>query len=336
VNDGLARHFAGASDGGRFPENGAAVRAGDQKVTTRSLISAAARGALRVWKQQAAARYAQYEAAYLSMRGDPALYEFVGRNSTKGRARAFNKLRRRIGDAAVLQGLRLGGPNPIGVWVVIVPREAVRVDSTDPAFGQDCVVVNYVLAGMGPDGCELSEGLWTVELPDHALGRALQRAPDQDLDALVLAAHRAVLQARWRGAFTDPRHRFLVPAGAGAFMCSMQFGLDPSAGASPSALVHAHTWLDRDQLRDDQEAEAASFVVDGAADEKRLGNYLLLPRPLRQIEARPIGTDGNVLLNVTIWRPGLPETIETPRARREKLEKGKLRNHPVNTALWQF
>src|SRR5262249_42317368 len=82
--------------------------------------------------------------------------------------------------------------------------------------------VNYVLAGIGPDGCELSEGPWTVELPDHALGRALQRVPDQDMDALVLAAHRAVLQAQWHGAFTDPKHRFLVPAGAGALLLFSQ------------------------------------------------------------------------------------------------------------------
>jgi hypothetical protein len=273
------------------------------------MISAAARGALRVWKTQAAARYAGYEAAFLALRGAAALYEFVGRGSVKGRHRAFNKLSRRIGSGAVLQGVRLAGANPIAVWAVIEPREAVRIESIDPAFDQDCATVNYMLAGSGPDGSGLWHGLWTIEVPDHALGRMLQRAPDQDLDAALLAAHRAVLQTRWCATFTDPRHRFLVPAGPGAFMCSMQFGADPSAGLDPIALVHAHTWLGDDQLRDEQEAELAGFFVDGAGGERRLGNYLLLPRPLRQIKARP----GGLRLDITIWPPGLPETIERPR-----------------------
>jgi len=40
------------------------------------------------------------------------------------------------------------------------------------------------------------KGLWSIEVTTHALGRALQRDPDADLDAMLFEAHRAALAMR--------------------------------------------------------------------------------------------------------------------------------------------
>ena len=52
---------------------------------------------------------------------------------------------------AVLEGSRLEGNNPIAVWSVLVPRKPVMMDwDTHLPVGQDCVAVNYIVAGSMP------------------------------------------------------------------------------------------------------------------------------------------------------------------------------------------
>jgi hypothetical protein len=48
--------------------------------------------------------------------------------------------------------------------------------------------------------------------------------------------------------FADPSASFLVPAGSGAFLCSVRLGYDVSADNAQIIHVHARTWVHRDQI----------------------------------------------------------------------------------------
>jgi hypothetical protein len=208
-----------------------------------------------------------------------------------------------LAGTAFLEGVRVES-DPLAVWSVIHPREAVRVGSDDPSFNQDCAAVDYLIIGLFPGhmpGC--SGGLWTIEVAEHALGRLLQRKPRENVDAVLLEAHHNVLNAVWREEFIDPYYRFLVPAGPGVFSSSMMHGEDVSAANTTMFHVYAGTWLHTDALHEDQEAAAAAFIVDGDCDEIRLGQGLLLPQLLRELTPCPDG------ITITSWAPGLPETL---------------------------
>jgi hypothetical protein len=132
------------------------------------------------------------------------------RGSVAGRRRAFAKLVRGFGAGAVLEGLRLEGAHPLAVWSMLKPRSSVLIDKDDfrPA-GQDGVV-NYVLAGALPPARDgriyaVAEGLWSLEIPDHALGRVMHRAPNMTPEAIIAAAHHHLLRLRAAVVLPDRR-----------------------------------------------------------------------------------------------------------------------------------
>lgn len=271
-------------------------------MTTPTPISAEARGRLRIWKKHAAARYARFWAAYSDRATRHDVVDFVMRSSETGRARGFEKVRRRLHNTAFLEGVRTA-TDPIAVWSVIKAREAVAVEPDEPGFAQACVTMNYAVAG-GPDK-GVAEGLWTIEVPDHALGRLLQRAPGLDIDAALRGAHFALLGAVQDSVPLARRDaRFMVPAGPGVFMCSALSGPDISTGGQINVHIHAHTWLHSDQLRDDQEA---ALIVAAGAGQPRLGQSWLLPFPLRRVVR-----DG-ARHSILAWPPGMPETLDRTR-----------------------
>jgi hypothetical protein len=209
-----------------------------------------------------------------------------------------------------LEGVR-PGHNALAVWAVIKPRHAVLVEPGDPALEQNCVTVDYLLAGTMPGAIGQASGLWTLEITDHALGRLVQRAPGVDIDATVLAAHHAVLNAKVSSvahAFASEAGRFLVPAGPGVFWCRIFTGTEVSSGGLRRAHVHAHSWLHRDHLHDDQDAAAAALIADGSTADERLGQGILLPLPLRRLIRGP-----DHRIGVLSWGPGLPETLAATR-----------------------
>jgi hypothetical protein len=274
-------------------------------------IDAQARGQLHVWKAAAAQRFTLGEARWHTPELQQASIDLVLRSSPEGRTRAFNKLRRAFGHAS-LEGVRLDGPDPIAVWAVLKPREALRVDPAHPRDGQDCVVVEYLVAGplphKGLNAGGIAAGIWTVEATDHALGRLLQRDRAAKIDAVLLAAHHAVLRAKATDVadcFADHEKSFLVPAGSGVFVCSVIKGSDVSNGHQPLIHVRARTWLHRDQLSDRQET---NVVIDDGSPGDRLGEGLLLPMPLRKY----VQLSANEFATVN-WAPGMPETLARPR-----------------------
>jgi hypothetical protein len=142
---------------------------------------------------------------------------------------------------------------------------------------------------------------------EHALGRAIQRT-GQTPQAVVFDAHHSVLRTRTALVLPeqnlDRAPQFLLHAGQGAFVCSVRHGRDISLGREQSIHVRAHTWIDADQLHDDQRV----FADDGEPG-GRLGDTWLLPAPLRRL----IPYEGK--LHAMAWLPGMPETLAVPRGR---------------------
>jgi hypothetical protein len=269
------------------------------------------RGRLRQWKQTLRTGYARYNHVYTQR--DTLLYphirDFCDKQGKVGRQRAFARLAQRIGaTGAVLEGVRLDGRFPIAVWSLLQPRGPVTVEPTDPSDGQNCIAVNYVLCGRLTDTeLRVADGIWGLEVPDHALGRLLHRQPDAGLDTVLRAAHHAALRLRIEAVIPEgefePERQFLLPAGPGAFVCQLRFGPDRSDGHRPGLHVLARTWLSDDQLRPDQ----TPLRPDDGAPGDRLGDGWLLPAPLRH--GAKIGTHAFAL---ETWAPGLPAMLAQP------------------------
>jgi hypothetical protein len=278
-------------------------------------ISAEVRGRLRLWRRRAREVAWRLTDRVYQRTQDRDIVHMVKRSSLQGRRRAFAKLARSFADAS-LEGVRLEGDYPLAVWAYLRPRSSVSIEpyEDDPGSLQDCVTASYLLAGLfpgkdGKDRVGKADGLWSIEVTEHALGRLLQRAPGCNIDAVLLAAHRAAL----RTAEADvppceadaPPPGFLLPAGPGAFVCQLRAGPDISLGGAPMVRMRARTWLHADQLRDDQRP----IAIDGERGE-RLGDWLLMPPPLRLLV---VGDGGRIY--PARWAPGLPESLAQAQGR---------------------
>jgi hypothetical protein len=185
--------------------------------------------------------------------------------------------------------------------------EAVTVNPTTEGQKQDCVAVNYVLIGAlaGPGrGGMTAAGLWSVEIPDHALLRVLQRNPAAELDSVLLGVHRSTLRlsndiaAEADAAAIAGKERVsgvLVPAEDGVFICEFGAATDRSNWQEMLA-VRAATWLHNDQLHDDHRP-----VPEGKPG-NRLGEGLLLPVPLRRVPlSRSVGEPAGFRVELYPW-----------------------------------
>jgi hypothetical protein len=88
---------------------------------------------------------------------------------------------------------------------------------------------------------------WSLEAPDHAVGRLLQRVPGTNLSAALFQAGRAFLAADWVSAtkrFGNASNLYL-PAASGAFGCNV---IACRLGARVSCYARARTWLSKAML----------------------------------------------------------------------------------------
>jgi hypothetical protein len=118
----------------------------------------------------------------------------------------------------------------------------------------------------------------------------------------MIEAHWAMLRARVAdvGPYFDERREFLLPSTHGAFLCSAITGDVPEYGRIPYA--HVRTWLDRDQLRDDQRP----IPVPAGEGERRMGDSYLLPAPLRRIFPEGDRASVAVLIpDLPVWKSAL-------------------------------
>lgn len=129
----------------------------------------------------------------------------------------------------------------------------------------------------------------------------------------LAAAHHSALRLHYKdvihihnGKLDTTNFRFLLPAGPGAFVCSLQVARDVSLAKAPAMHVGAHTWLSDDMLRDDQ-----TPLIDDGSPGDRLGDSWLLPAPMR----RSTMDDAGGACLVATWAPGMPEKPAAPNKR---------------------
>jgi hypothetical protein len=236
-------------------------------------VTAEARGKLRQVKQELVILYSRLEREFPKLQTLAA--DFVARGSVKGRVRAFTKLDRLLSRHAALCDLNLEPPAPLALWAALKPRGAVLLNSEDPGQQQDCIAVNYLMVGAvkGPNSAGWADGLWTLEVSDHALHQLIIRAPGVRVAETLLLAHQAALMlpvSQFIQEYVDP---VMLRAPLGVFICEWLGGHDPSIDGTAIHL-RARTWLHSDQLRDDQQP-----FHDGAPGD-RLGEGHLRPTPL--------------------------------------------------------
>jgi hypothetical protein len=241
------------------------------------------RGRLRQWKSATTVAWNKMDQLFMDQKLNRDGRAFCLRGSELGRRRAFDRLARLLAPTgAHLEGVRFTGRYPIALWTTIKPRGAVMV-TADPSRNQSCVSVNYLLIYQGGDHYNCAEGLWTLEIPDHAMGRLLHRSREEPT-AAVLHAHHAALRLRQADildhGMVREDYRFLLPTKSGAFVAAVVGGVDkrdPDDGFSVH--IRCDTWISDDMMFEDQHK-----VLDDGAPGERLGDSMFLPVPLRTIK----------------------------------------------------
>ena len=253
---------------------------------TSNYADAATRGRMRQFKAELSERYSALPRPSSSgFQGVAADFVF---KSGIGRRRALAELSRRLAPAHVsLEGMHLGR-EPVAIWAILKPREAVWIDEADQ---HGAITVNYISVHKRDGQMRACEGMWSLEITDHTLGRAMHRRPRESPTKVILEAHHRLL--RVPTAIVSPGIRFLLPSGPGGFVCSLRVGEDVSMNNEKTAYVYAHTWLDTDMVH----GERLIILPDAADDDcERLGESVLLPPPMYRI-----GEDGLVVM----WAPAM-------------------------------
>lgn len=241
----------------------------------RKPVDAEARGQLRVYLKKLEVDHAAFmKACEVVVR--PTFRDFL-RKKEKGRARVFKRINEAITrHGARLMHKRLTGNRPVALWAVLEPRTTLWVKPEHPRDEQDCVCLNFFYIGWIGDRGVATEGLWTVEVTKHALGRYLQRSADRDPTEAIFAAHEALLK------LPDSvleKLQFKLRVGDHAWQCEPNFGRDPHEEINVH--ITLRTYLEFDQLSPQQEAELVSsnMRTSGAP----MAETWLLPIPLKRI-----------------------------------------------------
>jgi hypothetical protein len=203
----------------------------------------------------------------------------------EGRRRALAKLKAMLSGAR-FEYAKLDNP-PLALWACLdwhTPDVAQlpEPEAVPMTLQQSCAVIDYLAVGLFENNDVLSTGMWSLVITQHALGRLIQRAPRADVTAALFEAHNAALNAP----IPTDGNEMLLPAGEGVFVETLiPHRLDPDAPDQDLdalwAHIHLWTWLHADQLRDDQRP------VGCGAPGARLGDFLLLPPPVRVVLGRP-------------------------------------------------
>jgi hypothetical protein len=183
------------------------------------------------------------------------------------RVRLLKTIRRNFPDATIK--IVHGGVLEIS-W--LAPSLPVIANPKDHGERQDCTLVCYVVAWPTPPfGIRLCSA-WSLEVPDHAAGRYLQRAGDNAdfRSALFEAANHfyaadMVEVAPHVGRNTD----VYLPSGGGCFVCTV---VGARSGGHSFLYARAATWIDETMLRADQ-----TLLSKAESAEKSVAALLLDP-----------------------------------------------------------
>lgn len=239
-------------------------------------VPAEVRGIVRRWKK---ALTVTSDPIYESdqVPGAHDALEAVAHKKGVGRDRGIKKIRRLLPAAR----LSMLGPN-YSVWAFLAPCEPILQNAEDEGEKQPAVSVNFLFGGKVADHFVIRVGQWSLEIPDHALHRLVQRWPNCDLAKTLWEAHRNVLSAKAIRPLPEYEQQFNLPAGDGVFAGQFVFGRDKQEegmlthvpGQDFLFYFRARTWLHQDQLYDQQAVLTAGTPPMGDAE--------LLPKALRE------------------------------------------------------
>ena len=274
------------------PSLGAIAMMKEPVIENVSYGDAASRGRVRRFKQRLARDYARCIAVFDEFRraGKKSVVRDMVLCSRRGRQRAFERIDAALSAAgAVLESVDLSDGNRMCLYSILKPRGSLHVVATDggdipPGETQDCVAVNFIIAGRVDGFIGVTHGLFSLEVPDHALGRLCERGRLDDPGVIIREAHARLLAAPIE-AFIDldagMKRVAYLKAGEGCFVGSLRVARDGDREGEFAIYFRAFTWLALDQLHDDQ------VVISEPGEEgERLGDMILLPHPLRQIADR--------------------------------------------------
>jgi hypothetical protein len=256
-----------------------------------SYPNAEVRGQLRAWKRKLAQAYAEFELAY-GGRIQAMAVDLVKRPAE--RQRTLEQIKRALGDGVTLESFHRGR-HAHAIFSILKPRDAVCTATNDGSLTQDCITVNYIVVGYMPGPPEhagVAEGLWTLEAPDHALGRAVERSGVLHPGVIVRQAHLNLLALpQSLAASMSGASGVLIKAGSGAFAGEFRMAPDVSTYNALQCHVRVKTWLADEMLGADQNP-----LREPGEPGDQLGDCWLRPAPFRRIVRT--GNEANVLT----WR----------------------------------
>ena len=192
-----------------------AMPARDEWASERGVVyrDAAARGRLRLLKRGLSNNWDLYLRRVAAP--NAAIREHVTafdkKSSIIGRKRAFakvNSLLTSLGSVLEVVDYR----SRIALWSILRPRTHLIFNPSTPADAQMCISVNFIAFTPGSQ----SHGQFTLEIPDHALGRLYERDPQCDAKQVILEAHHTLLGLDSE-ALTGRVHDFYCPPGRAHF-----------------------------------------------------------------------------------------------------------------------
>lgn len=238
-------------------------------------VPAEARGKLRRFKAQLTHDYAQMKKHISSDEVRQTLVNTAIKNSKVGRGRAMQKVQR------LLPGLKLEWQTKhYTVWSILRHRIPVIAVPSHDGEKQDAVCMEFVVSGVNMlDRNKLAtyRGLWSIEVPSHALARMFHRSPNIDPHKALYQAHNHLLHAKPVRPIPAATEVFYLPAGDGVFLGHIISGMGQSQNCDILFYFRARTWLQNDQLFENQ------IIMPLGKGNDCYGKMEMLPNPLRLI-----------------------------------------------------
>jgi hypothetical protein len=173
------------------------------------------------------------------------LYDYACKGDV-GRARALAKLRKHL-DLANITFPRQGI-----MWSWLAPRGCMLIDPKNEGEAQDAILVRYGFAWIERKRELHGYEAFSIELPDHATARLVQRAPDINLPRVLMEAQDQFFAA---DVATVSRHvahgtALYLRCGPGLLICEAISGITPSK--MEYWYARARTWISDSMIRPDQ------------------------------------------------------------------------------------
>jgi hypothetical protein len=173
------------------------------------------------------------------------LYDYACKGEV-GRARALAKLRKHL-DLADITFPRQGI-----MWSWLAPRGCMLIDPKDEGEAQDAILVRYGFAWIERKRELNGYEAFSIECPDHATARLLQRAPEVNLPRVLMEAQDQLFAADVSTVSKHVAHgtSLYLRAGPGLLICEAIDGRTPSG--INYWFARARTWISDSMIRPDQ------------------------------------------------------------------------------------